>query len=110
MSMAKYLTGLIDLLQQNEIFPPFLQIFSVVFIIAIAIPLHILFLNLALKKYNATHAVTIFQASWCINNVFMGILIFGDTDGFNTIQICTFIFGMFVAFFGVIGLSRQIEA
>ncbi len=110
MSMGKYLTGLINLLQENESFPPLLQIISVVFIIIVAIPLHILFLNLALKKYNATHAVTIFQASWCINNVVMGILIFGDTDSFNTIQIVTFIFGMFIAFFGVIGLSRQMKA
>ena len=110
MTMAKYLTDLTWLTNNNLAWPPMLQIGSAIFILIISIPLHIITLNMALKKFNAHHAVTIFQATWCIANVSLGISIFGDLNDVWTFQAGIFLLGVFISFLGVLGLARQIEA
>ena len=110
MTMAKYLIDLHFLVNNNLPMPPTLQIISAGIILIICIPLHILSLNLALKKFNAHHAVTIFQATWCISNVTLGIIIFKDLNNINTSQACIFLSGVLTSFVGVLCLAKQIEA
>lgn len=110
MTMAKYLIDLHYLISNDLILPPNLQIISAVFILLVSIPLHIISLNLALKKFNAHHAVTIFQATWCISNVSLGIIIFKDLDNISTPQAVIFMTGVLTSFVGVLCLAKQIEA
>ena len=110
MTMAKYLIDLHYLISNDLILPPNLQIISAVFILLVSIPLHIISLNLALKKFNAHHAVTIFQATWCISNVSLCIIIFKDLDNISTPQAVIFMTGVLTSFVGVLCLAKQIEA
>ena len=70
----------------------------------------VIFLNKALEKFNATHAVAIFQCTWCVLNVTQGIIIFGDMATVSTAEYIIFMGGFAMAVFGVIALSRQIGA
>lgn len=108
-SMGKYLLDMIWLLQKNMPLPPTLQIIGVSFLAVMALILQIIFLNKALEKFNATHAVAIFQCTWCILNVTQGIIIFGDMGHVSALQYAIFMTGFITTIFGVIALSKQIE-
>ncbi len=110
MTMAKYLIDLHYLINNGYVLPPTLQIISAVIILCVSIPLHIISLNLALKKFNAHHAVTIFQATWCISNVSLGIIIFKDLNNIDSSQAIIFMSGVLTSFIGVLCLAKQIEA
>ena len=75
-----------------------------------ALVLQIIYLNKALEKFNATHAVAIFQCTWCILNVTQGIIIFGDMETASTVEYIIFMVGFFTTVIGVVALSRQIGA
>ena len=68
----------------------------------------VIFLNKALERFNATHAVAIFQCTWCVLNVSQGIIIFGDMAAATTFEYIIFMGGFVAAIIGVIFLSKQI--
>lgn len=107
-TMGKYLLDMTWLLRQNMSLPPTLQIVGVSCLAVVAIILQVIFLNKALEKFNATHAVAIFQCTWCVMNVVQGIVIFGDMASASTSDYVIFILGFMTTLFGVIALSRQI--
>ena len=107
-SMGKYLLDMIWLLQMDMPLPPTLQIIGVSCLAVMALILQILFLNKALEKFNATHAVAIFQCTWCILNVTQGIIIFGDMENASTIQFIIFMSGFIFTIIGINALSKQI--
>ena len=109
-TMGKYLLDMIWLLQSNMPLPPTIQIIGVSGIALMALPLQVIFLNKALEKFNATHAVAIFQCTWCVLNVTQGIVIFGDMATVSTVEYIIFMGGFAMAVFGVIALSKQIGA
>jgi len=109
-TMGKYLLDMIWLLQSNMPLPPTMQIVGVSGIALLALPLQVIFLNRALEKFNATHAVAIFQCTWCVLNVTQGIIIFGDMASVSTAEYIIFMSGFGMAVIGVISLSRQIGA
>lgn len=107
-TMGKYLLDMIWLLQNNMALPPVLQIIGVSTLAAAAMPLQILFLNKSLEKFNATHAIAIFQCTWCILNVTQGIIIFGDMETASTAEYIVFCSGFIFTFLSIIGLAKQI--
>ena len=109
-SMGKYLIDMIWLLQVNKDLPHTLQIIGVAGIAIMALVFQVVFLNKALEKFNATHAVAIFQCTWCILNVTQGIIIFGDMETASTVEYIIFMVGFFTTVIGVVALSRQIGA
>ena len=107
-SMGKYLLDMIWLLQMNMPLPPTLQIVGVSCLAVMALVLQIIYLNKALEKFNATHAVAIFQCTWCVLNVSQGIIIFGDMENASAAQFIIFTCGFVLTISGIIALSRQI--
>lgn len=107
-TMGKYLLDMTWLLAVEYPLPPTLQIIGVSIIAVIALCLQVIFLNKALEKFNATHAVAIFQCTWCILNVTQGIIIFGDMSSASGLEFGIFACGFVITVGGVIGLSRQI--
>ena len=108
-TMGKYLIDITYLLQYNLPLPPTLQIIGVVSLFIFSLPLQIIFLNKSLEKFNATHSVAIFQCTWCVLNVVLGIVIFGDMEHAELYQILIFVSGFCMTMVGIVGLSRQIE-
>jgi magnesium transporter len=107
-TMGKYLLDMTWLLANKMPLPPTLQIVGVSCLAVMALVLQIIFLNKSLEKFNATHAVAIFQCTWCVMNVAQGIIIFGDMASASTVDYVIFLLGFGTTLFGVIALSRQI--
>lgn len=107
-TMGKYLLDMTWLLAVQYPLPPVLQIIGVSLIAFMSLILQVVFLNKALEKFNATHAVAIFQCTWCILNVTQGIVIFGDMVSATPLEFGIFMCGFLITVGGVVGLSRQI--
>ena len=107
-TMGKYLLDMIWLMESGLPLPPTLQIVGVSCLAVMAVVLQVIFLNKALERFNATHAVAIFQCTWCVLNVSQGIIIFGDMASATTIEYVIFMSGFVAAITGVIFLSKQI--
>ena len=107
-TMGKYLLDMIWLIEFNYSLPPLLQIIGVAGLAIMAVTFQVIFLNKALEKFNATHAVAIFQCTWCVLNVTQGIVIFGDMESATTVEYIIFMSGFLAAITGVVALSRQI--
>ncbi len=107
-TMGKFLLDLTWLIQNNIQLPPTLQIVGVIMLLITALTGQIITLNKALEKFNATHAVAIFQCTWCVFNVVQGIVVFGDMEHASDAQALIFVIGLFITFIAVIGLSKQI--
>ena len=108
-TMGKYLLDMSYLINHGLSLPPILQIIGVVSLFILSLPLQIIFLNKSLEKFNATHSVAIFQCTWCVLNVVLGIVIFGDMEHAELYQILIFVTGFVMTMIGIVGLSRQIE-
>ena len=108
-TMGKYLLDMSYLIRHDLPLPPTLQIVGVACLFLLALPLQIIFLNKSLEKFNATHSVAIFQCTWCVLNVVLGIVIFGDMEHAELYQILIFLAGFCMTMVGIVGLSKQIE-
>lgn len=108
-TMGKYLLDMSYLIRHDLPLPPTLQIVGVACLFLLALPLQIIFLNKSLEKFNATHSVAIFQCTWCVLNVVLGIVIFGDMEHAELYQILIFLTGFCMTMVGIVGLSKQIE-